>query len=80
MNEQPVRRVLQQLSKSLHWAIQIDEESIRAAGKSLDERVSFSVENVDREHLLEALLQPAGLDYRIEGDRVRIIARRYGTE
>lgn len=78
VREQPVRKVLQQLSKSLHWPIEIDEASILAAGKSLDVRVSFSVENVDRERLLEALLSPAELDYRIEGDRVRIIARRYG--
>jgi hypothetical protein len=75
--EQPVRVVLQLLSQRLHWTIQIDEESIRAAGKSLDTRVSLSVENADREELLQALLEPAGLDYRIEDDRVRIIPRRY---
>jgi hypothetical protein len=68
---------LQELSKRLHWAIQIDEESIRAVGKSLDKRVSFSVENADQEQLLKALLRPAGLDYRLEGERVRIIAGRY---
>lgn len=77
VQEQPVRTVLQKLSTTLHWPIQIDEETIRAAGGSLDKRVSFSVENADREHLLEALLSPAGLDYRIEDDKVRIIPRRY---
>jgi hypothetical protein len=76
VQEQPVGAVLQALSKQLHWAIQIDEESIRAAGESLEKRVSFSVENADQEHLLEALLRPAGLDYRLEGERVRIIAGR----
>jgi hypothetical protein len=39
--------------------------------------VSFSVENADQAHLLEALLRPAGLDYRLEDERVRIIAGRY---
>jgi len=77
VKEQPVGAVIQELSKRLHWAIQIDEESIRAAGKSLETRVSFSVENADQEHLLEALLQPAGLDFRLDGERVRIIAGRY---
>lgn len=77
VKEQPVGAILKELAKRLHWAIQIDEESIRAAGKSLDTRVSFSVENVDQEHLLEALLRPAGLDYRLVDERVRIIAGRY---
>ncbi len=80
VKDQPVRAVLQALSKQLHLPIQIDEDAIRAAGKSLDKRVSFSVENADLGKLLEALLRPAGLDYRLDGDRVRIIALRYGEE
>jgi hypothetical protein len=77
VQEKPVGAVLQELSKRLHWAIQIDEESMRTAGKSLDTRVSFSVENVDQVGLLEALLRPAGLDYRLDGERVRVIAGRH---
>jgi hypothetical protein len=77
VQEKPVGAVLQELSKRLHWDIQIDEESMRTAGKSLDARVSFSVENVDQAGLLEALLSPAGLDYQLLGDRVRVIAGRY---
>ena len=77
VQEKPVRAVLQELSKRLHWAIQIDEESIRRAGKSLDARVSFSVENVNQQQLLTALLRPAGLDFRLNGERVRIIAGHY---
>jgi hypothetical protein len=77
VKEQPVGAVIRELSKRLHWPIQIDEEAIRAAGKSLDTRVSFSVENADQEHLLEALLRPAGLDYQLQGEQVRIIAGRY---
>jgi hypothetical protein len=77
VQEKPVGVVLQVLSKQLHWSIQIDEESIRAAGKSLEKRVSFSVENADQEHLLQELLRPAGLDFRLEGERVRVMAGRY---
>ena len=66
--------------KRLHWAVQIDEEAVRAAGGSLDTRVSFSVENADREHLLEALLHPASLDYSIEGEVIRIVPQRYGNK
>jgi hypothetical protein len=77
VQEKPVGAVLRELSQRLHWAIQIDDEAIRAAGKSLDKRVSFSVENADQEKLLEALLTPAGLEYRLEGEQVRVLPRRY---
>jgi hypothetical protein len=76
VQEKPVGAVLRELENRLHWVIQIDEEAIRAARKSLDQRVSFSVENVDQDKLLGALLTPAGLDYRVEGEKVRIIPRR----
>jgi hypothetical protein len=80
VQEQPVGAVLQALAKRLNWTIQIDEEGIRKAGKSLDTRVSFSVDKAAQEQLLEALLKPAGLDFRIDGERVRIIAERYGEK
>ncbi len=78
VQEKPVGAVLRELGQRLHWAIQIDEPAIRAAGKSLDQRVSFAVENVDREKLLDALLTPAGLEYQIEGEQIRVLPRRYG--
>jgi hypothetical protein len=80
VQEKPVRAVLQELQKRLHWAIQIEEEPIRVAGLSLDTRVSFSVENADQERLLEALLRPAGLDFRVEEDRIRIFPERYADK
>jgi hypothetical protein len=76
VNDQPVRAILRQLTERLHWPIDIDEESIRAAGKSVDSRVSFSVENADQDQLLKAILGPAGLAYRVELNRVRISAAR----
>jgi hypothetical protein len=74
VDQQPVRAILRQLTERSHWPIEIDEPSIRAAGKSLDTRVSFSVENADQDQLLKAILAPAGLSYRLEGERVRITA------
>ncbi len=75
VNEQPVGAVLRELTRRLNWPIDIDEEPIRAAGRSLDARVSFAVENVEQDELLEALLQPVGLDFRREGERILIIPR-----
>ena len=73
--EQPVRAVLQELARRLNWQIDIDEAAIAAAGLSLDKRVSFEVENVEQDELLEALLRPAGLGFRREGERIKIVTR-----
>jgi hypothetical protein len=73
VEEQPVGVVLRELSRRLNWTIEIDEEAIRAAGRTLDARVSFAVENVDEGELLNALLRPAELDFRREGERIKIV-------
>jgi hypothetical protein len=75
VQEKPVDAVLRELDQRLNWNIEIDEASIRAAGRSLDARVSFSVEDAEQDELLEALLKPAGLDFRRDGERLRIIPR-----
>jgi hypothetical protein len=73
--EQPVGGVIRALGKRLNWQIEIDEAAIAAAGRSLEERVSFAVENVDQDELLDAVLRPAGLTYRREGDVIKIVPR-----
>ena len=80
VQEKPVGAVLHELANRLHWNLQIDENAIRAAGKSLDQRVSFSVTNADQEKLLDALLKPAGLEYREEGDQILVVPQRYGAK
>jgi hypothetical protein len=80
VEEKPVGSVLRQLATKLNWALQIDEEAIRAAGLSLDKRVSFSVEQADQEKLLDALLTPAGLEYKIDGNQLRVMPKRYGEK
>ena len=78
--EKPVGAVLRELAKRLHWQLEIDEAAIRAAGKSLDKRVSFAVDNVEQDALLDALLQPAGLTFRREGERIKIVPREDASE
>jgi hypothetical protein len=73
--EQPVRAVLDELTKRLNWQIEIDEAAIRAAGRSLDERVSFAVKNVGPDELLEEVLRPAQLSFRRDGERIKIVPR-----
>jgi hypothetical protein len=77
VQEKPVGAVLHELAARLHWNLQIDEDAIRAAGISLDKRVSFSVTNADQEKLLDALLTPAGLEFREEGEQILVAPQRY---
>jgi hypothetical protein len=72
VQEQPVGAVLDALARQLGWELVVDETAIRRSGRSLDRRVSFAVENVELDELLEALLQPAGLAFERDGTRVRI--------
>jgi hypothetical protein len=73
--EKPVGAVARELGKQLHWQIEFDEAAIRAAGRSLDARVSFAVENVEQDELLDAVLRPAGLTYRRDGERITVVPR-----
>jgi hypothetical protein len=72
IEQQPLRRVLEQLGQRLGWTVDIDDAAIHAAGKSLDERVTFSVEDVDEDGLLRALLRPVGLQHERNGNRIRV--------
>lgn len=71
--KKPVGPVLRELGRRLSWQIEVDEAAIQAAGLSLDTRVSFSVEDVERDALLDALLRPAGLSFQIEGERIIVV-------
>jgi len=71
--EQPVGAVLRQLAERLGWQLEIDEAALRAAGLSLEHRVSFAIENGDQDDLLKAMLHPAGLAFRREGERVIVV-------
>jgi len=75
VENQPVGRVLDRLGRQLGWKLTVDEAAIRAAGRSLDAQVSFTVENVDADELLDALLAPAGLQARRDGKNVRVTPR-----
>ncbi len=75
VENQPVGKVLEQLGRRLGWKLAVDEAGIRAAGRSLDTRVSFSVENADEDRLLDALLAPAGLQAQRDGKNVRVTPR-----
>jgi hypothetical protein len=78
VEEQTVRAVVNTLAQRLNLQLEVDERVLAAAGLSLDRRVTFDVREASEDELLSAVLQPAGLDFRREGARVRIVPR--GTQ
>ena len=70
--EKPVGAVVRELAKRLNWQLEFDEAAIQAAGRSLDARVSFAVENVEQDELLDAVLRAAGLTFRRDGERITV--------
>jgi len=77
--EKPVGPVLRELARRLNWQVEFDDAAIQAAGRSLDKRVSFSVEDAERDAVLDALLRPAGLAYELEGDRIKVVPAKAAT-
>jgi hypothetical protein len=68
IKNQPVGPVAKQLAAKLELRIEFDPR----VEPKLEQRVSFSVRDATREGLLRALLAPAGLDFRIDGDLLQI--------
>lgn len=73
VQDQPLRPLIEQLAQRLELEVVWDEHALRSAETTPQSRVSFAVENVDLDDLLEAALRPAGLTFRRDGQRVEII-------
>ncbi len=76
VSEQPVGVVVDALAQRFNMPVEFDEAAIRAAGLSVNRRVSFAVENADQDELFHAVLQPAGLTFERDGERLRIVPIR----
>lgn len=72
VEDAPLSEVLAKLGKGLGLTWSIDQEQLRLAGISLEQRVSFQVENGTVDELLDAMFHPAGLAYRRRGNTVEI--------
>ncbi len=76
VDDKPAGAILGQLARQLGLTIDVDNAAVRAAGLSLDRRVSLSVAGADLDELLEAVLKPADLDFERDGQRVKVFPRR----
>ena len=75
VQEKPVGKVLEQLSTRLGFQLQMDADALRAAGISLDQRVSVEVENATLDDALRGLLRSTPLTYRRHGNVVEIVPK-----
>ena len=66
--------LLRQVSRQAQLSLKIDEAGLQQAGISLQQQVSFSVENATLDELLTAILQSTGCTFRRQGQTLEIIA------
>ncbi len=71
----PLDEALATLSKRWHLTLDLDLPSLRRRGIAPGEIVRASVTDATREQVLDALLAPLGLAWRIEGETLRVFAR-----
>jgi hypothetical protein len=70
---EPLGPVLRQLARRLGLELKLDEQAIKQAGISLDQRVSVLVENATVDELLHQLLKSTGLSFRRRQNVVEIL-------
>jgi len=68
----PLGPVLEQLAGKLGLTLRIDREALQRAGISLQQPISFSVDNATLEELFEAVLTPAGCTFRLKGNVLEV--------
>ena len=73
VDKAPLRKLLAELERKLNVEFVYDEPQIKRAGRSLDELVSFKVNDASLDELLAALLEPAGLTFRRQEQKVQVI-------
>lgn len=69
----PLEQLLVQVESLAGVPIQFDRAQLGENGNKLDTPVSVRLEKVSVEEILKALLDQAGLTFRLEEDRVRIV-------
>jgi hypothetical protein len=69
----PLVEVLKKLEQQLDLELKIDTAGIKAANRSLEERISFELKGASLDATLRAALTPAGLTFRRTGKQVEIL-------
>jgi hypothetical protein len=69
VENEPVGGVIKALAQQLKLEVTVDA----AAEAKLTERISFNVADVSREELFQAVLEPAGLTFRMSGNELHVL-------
>jgi len=72
--EAPLEKLLASVAERLGLALDLDRESLRQRGIAPGEIVRLSVSDASREQLLDAILDPLALDWRIAAGRLEVSA------
>ncbi len=69
----PVSRLLDHVSRRMGYTIEVDEPALKKAGLSLQQRVSVDVMDATIDALLKAILEPAGLTHRRAAKTLEVV-------
>lgn len=72
----PLGAVLAHFAKQLGLELHVDEASLKHAGVSLEQLISFRVENATFDELFRAVLEPVGCEYERQGNVLTIRAKK----
>jgi hypothetical protein len=72
----PMNRMLTELAEKLDLDLRIDRSALEKAGISLDQEVSFRVQDATLDEVLEAVLSPAGCTFQRWGKVVEVVPAR----
>ena len=72
--EAPLDQALAAIADRLSLILEINAGSLAAHGIAVGEIVRVEIAHASREQLLNAVVEPLGLQWKIEGDRLRVFA------
>jgi len=73
--EAPLDELLATLARRFGLALELDRESLKQRGIAAGEIVRRAVKDASRDELLDAILEPLGLGWKISGDKLHVGAK-----
>ena len=71
-----VDEVLHYFADNLELSVEIDKKALAAKGISLEQRISFQLDQADIHELLRATLDPIGCTYQLTGKKLKVVPKK----
>ena len=71
-----VDEVLHYFADNLELSVEIDKKALAAKGISLEQRISFQLDQSDIHELLRATLDPVGCTYKLTGKKLKVVPKK----